>query len=227
MNDPTELIAWIKNLPPGTVVKWGANCIDDKRLWAIGWVDVLVPELMELLGWNWIWTIERPTWIGDLVAKEKENNELWSFVLEPDLEVHGATVDGFWEPMLALGLDEVAPLELQNSPGYDSVPGWTVEVLNRGLANWCAQHADRTDITFEFDDGIEDPALIEAEASVLAMKNGEAESYVLFEDSDTGGTIQASEQVMEFFMRNPELGAEAMEHMKEVLDQHFKKKEED
>ena len=56
-----QLINYINNLPLNTIIYWGDNSASLEKPFCGEWIDVIIPEIQEFLGWIWIWTIENPS----------------------------------------------------------------------------------------------------------------------------------------------------------------------
>jgi len=210
-----ELVAYLKTLPLDATIEWGDHSSNAEFPYNSGWVDILVPELLKLLNWRWIWTIKDPNFKEDW----EEETPDWTIQLDPDVVIHGIWDEEihWYKNEQALDLDSLPDPEFMEQKGYCGRPGWTYEVINGALSAWCSKYANRADIKFVHSDDIEDPEVNKAKEEIERIKSGEEEGYVIYIDPQTGYQLQVTESVMDTLLEDPDLSADVVEKMKEII----------
>ena len=230
-----QLINYINNLPLNTIIYWGDNSASLEKPYCGEWIDVIVPEIQEFLGWNWIWTIESPfsfNCLKEEFVNSGGNPETFmeehacaseTIFIESNVVIHGIwdTELHWWKDEIILPYGEVPSSDYMYNPNYDFRPGWTVEYISETLSKWCLNFCNRSDIKFEWSSLIEDPLFVQLEEDYENI-NIYKESYTLYEDPKTGWKISATNQVMDVLLsQDGDTSASVMETMKDILNDHL------
>lgn len=165
------LVAAIKALDSGTILPWGSDDeqpVDDVH---VGQVDIHVPHLRKLLHTTFQWMIVAPV---DRVTDSAVICVPYTVTLVTGLDSNDLGAARYEVVDVSFGRhdEDVEDVVAEMVAGGRTVTvsgGWTTEVICDALQAWCAQYADRDDISFVFDDGIITPASVIA--MVLLMDN--------------------------------------------------------
>ena len=90
----SRTIEWIAALPSGSVIGWTSINMTAEEPIASGWVDVEVPEILDLLELGWTWTVVAPT------DPDVSLEDPLALVVPPDTE------DGWTPEAVSRALDE-------------------------------------------------------------------------------------------------------------------------
>lgn len=214
------IVAWLRAQPKNATIAWASDHCSAEQPWACGWVDVHVPAACSALKMHWIWTI-----VGPDNDEEMDPEVLWAFIVPYDCEEYSVYdpeppnqwfIDACSVPIGHL-LD---PREEQRLATICSAgpnrsravrPGWTTSALSAALTAWAATHARRTDLTFLWNPELPESVPLQRALETNARRDrGEETTY------DLGGNIQASEQVMNFFLEDPDRAAQIMREFRKA-----------
>ncbi len=206
-------VNWLQGLAPGAEVRWADDHATEQMPYCRGWVDVLVPELQEILGWGWVWTISEPDeaieahdrWWGLRVVTDLA---LW----ELHLEAAHVVVDRDPRQLRVTDLPRsaVTAIGLAPTTSVASLPwrpgrGWRPSTVSDALTQWARKHSGRRDITFRWDPSVENPA---APMLVALAEAAEKESYLVAESQD-GREVRVGGPMMDFLLNmDPDDAAE-------------------
>lgn len=206
MDEDTEaIVAYLKSLPEGFVVRWGTD-----HLWrgfASAWIDITLVDAG--LGSNWDFTIVSAH--DDLEPGDPPPPE-WEFVVEQDLHVFEVSDPKTFDSLgLWFGPKTEAPPyevsahldELAGTHGTEVAiyPAWSPQQIENALYQWAGWWADRDDLLFLQVD-YRSKMLEKAEMARAAIQNGTAATYQI------GEKLRVSDRVMDFLLENPDAAPE-------------------
>jgi hypothetical protein len=173
--DEITLREWIAGLPLESVIAWNDNGLGaGARRSFSSWLDIQVPMLETVLGWNWVWTIniDNPDWEPDPAAPaDTGNGDETEIDVAPDgyalvattpagERVHAVACyeDGRVEPLDDEEVERVYPPDYEppliQGLNVALSPFLEIETIDRALADWVAKETGRTDIRFRFEAAI-------------------------------------------------------------------------
>jgi hypothetical protein len=164
-----QLIAYLTALPPNADVIW-AGAFWPGRPWAHAMADLHIPQAMDKVDVNWIWTI-----VPDAEDKTKPKEGFAKFVLNipynAELVFHvkdrdvASQVIQQGDALTTLHTDSEQESALfyahdkNRAPALDKscdmiayvLPIWTTDRVNDEIKQWVTQHAKRTDLNIACD----------------------------------------------------------------------------
>jgi len=196
----SQIAEAVKKFSPNTILVWGENHqMLAPGVHSASWVDVYQPDLCQQFGWSWLCTINNPDAWDELGEEERADNVLWmpgmpvgdmgndDIGLWPDRNVHmvheqGDEYNNLPKPVVVTNIGE-APTRKQYktliaaAEGDDtrivSRPGWTTLIINQALELWVTAVSGRDDLTFIFDDNLQDLKTEELLRVLAEIKRGD------------------------------------------------------
>jgi len=212
-----KIIDWLKGLPKNTVVKWGADCMNNKQPWGRRWVDINVPEINKALNLNWMWTIES---VG---RDEEEDPDICDIAVPFDLDIHTACESGGPEEFKSFSVLRGTSLSLEQKGELDRLVndgegermiytegGWSSEAISAALQQWVVTHANRPDIQFTWNPDAPESAILQEARAIAEEVTEGAKTY------DLGDGVRASEQMMDTLLEDPNTAAHIIEKIKAI-----------
>lgn len=126
----TRIAEWMTALPPDSAIGWTSVDVTAEEPSASGWVDVEVPEILDLLQVGWVWTVIAPA------ERDASLEDPLTLVVPPD------TDDGWTPDSISRALKEWAraqtgrdDLRFEWDPTIDSMMRSWIEYSNERAAN--------------------------------------------------------------------------------------------
>lgn len=201
--DVTRTAAWLRSLPPDTVITWGQDheLIDGHVI--PGWVDVDVIDPPSPLKFNWYWTVQSPD--------DTDEPDDMTIVLE-----HDADIWGTWDPTKAWWSERhVYPHDTPppSAPDLLHQGGWTIQAVNDTLTSWAEEHTGRNDLRFNHTPGTLSKITRRALAVKEAIDNGDIEVY------DLGDGVKAAAPALDTLLAmNPDEAADVTRNLKAAVN---------